>query len=30
MEKAARENGFTFLDVKRKAGWCAVTMGKEG
>ena len=29
VEKAARENGFTFLDVKRKAGWCAVTMGKE-
>lgn len=30
VEKAAGENGFTFLDVKRKAGWCAVTMGKEG
>ena len=29
VEKAAKENGFTFLDVKRKAGWCAVTMGKE-
>lgn len=29
VEKAAKEHGLTFLDVKRKAGWCAVTMGKE-
>ena len=25
VEKAAKEHGLTFLDVKRKAGWCAVT-----
>lgn len=29
VEKAARQNGFTVLDVKNRAGWTAITMRKD-
>lgn len=29
VEKAARQNGFTALDVKNRAGWTAITMRKD-
>lgn len=29
VEQAAENMGFQFLDVRRKAGWCAVTMGRK-
>lgn len=29
VEKAARQHGFTVLDVKNRAGWTAITMRKD-